>query len=160
MASLKCSHCGFGIHYHDEPNGVEYTALSQELWNSFSETDKPIVRYVLDGNDDFLCIWRCPKCGCIHTFEAYRPIFKQAYIPCDDVAIHTESKKYLVFIDFLFEDVSERGLTAEQFINNGKYPTDSFFYAMISNECVIVYSDEACTKEIKKYKSIETKNIK
>ena len=30
MASLKCSHCGFGIHYHDEPNGVEYTALSQE----------------------------------------------------------------------------------------------------------------------------------
>ena len=160
MASLKCSHCGFGIHYHDEPNGVEYTALSQDLWNSFSKTDKPIVRYVLDGNDDFLCIWRCPECGCIHTFEAYRPIFKQAYIPCDDVAIYTESKKYLVFIDFLFEDISERGLSAKEFANGGKYSSDSFFYAMINNECVIVYSDETCTKEIKKYKSIETKNIK
>ncbi len=44
MAGLKCSHCGFGIHYHPEPNGVEYTALSQELWDSFSKTDKPIVR--------------------------------------------------------------------------------------------------------------------
>ena len=159
MASLKCSHCGFGIHYHDEPNGVEYTALSQELWNSFSETDKPIVRYVLDGNDDFLCIWRCPECGCIHTFEAYRPIFKQAYIPCDDVAIYTESKKYLVFIDFLFEDISERGLSAKEFANGGKYSSDSFFYAMINNECVIVYSDETCTKEIRKYKAIETKTI-
>ena len=159
MASLKCSHCGFGIHYHDEPNGVEYTALSQELWNSFSKTDKPIVRYVLDGNDDFLCIWRCPECGCIHTFEAYRPIFKQAYIPCDDVAIYTESKKYLVFIDFLFEDISERGLSAKEFANGGKYSSDSFFYAMINNECVIVYSDETCTKEIRKYKSIETKII-
>ena len=159
MASLKCSHCGFGIHYHDEPNGVEYTALSQELWNSFSKTDKLIVRYVLDGNDDFLCIWRCPECGCIHTFEAYRPIFKQAYIPCDDVAIYTESKKYLVFIDFLFEDISERGLSAKEFANGGKYSSDSFFYAMINNECVIVYSDETCTKEIRKYKSIETKII-
>lgn len=159
MASLKCSHCGFGIHYHDEPNGVEYTALSQELWNSFSKTDKPIVRYVLDGNDDFLCIWRCPECGCIHTFEAYRPIFKHAYIPCDDVAIYTESKKYLVFIDFLFEDISERGLSAKEFANGGKYSSDSFFYAMINNECVIVYSDETCTKEIRKYKSIETKII-
>ena len=159
MASLKCSHCGFGIHYHDEPNGVEYTALSTELWNLFSETDKPIVRYVLDGNDDFLCIWRCPKCGCIHTFEAYRPIFKQAYIPCDDVAVYTKSKKYLVFIDFLFEDISERGLSAKEFANGGKYSSDSFFYAMINNECVIVYSDETCTKEIRKYKSIETKII-
>lgn len=47
MASLKCSHCGFRIHYHDEPNGIEYTALSQKLWDLFSDTDKPIARYVL-----------------------------------------------------------------------------------------------------------------
>ena len=157
MASLKYSHCGFGIHYHDEPNGVEYTAISQELWNSFAETDKPIVRYVLDGNDDFLCIWRCPECGCIHIFEAYRPVFKQAYIPCDNGAISTEARKYLVFIDLLFEDISERGLTAKEFSNVGEYPADSFFYTMIDNENVIVYSDEACTKEIRKYEAIETK---
>ena len=156
MASLKCSHCGFGIHYHDEPNGVEYTALSQELWNSFSKTDKPIVRYVLDGNDDFLCIWRCPECGCIHTFEAYRPIFKQAYIPCNNVNSSTEARKHLVFIDFLFEDISERGLTAKEFANIGKYPTDKFFYTMIDNKSIIVYSDEKCTKEIRRYKAIET----
>ena len=159
MASLKCSYCGFGIHYHDEPNGVEYTALSTELWNLFSETDKPLVLYVLDGNDDFLCIWRCPECGCIHTFEAYRPIFKQAYIPCNDVSIPTDARKYLVFIDFLFEDISEKGLTAKEFANEGEYSSDSFFYTMINSESVIVYSDETCTKEIRKYKAIETKTI-
>ena len=156
MASLKCSYCGYGIHYHDEPNGIEYTAFSQELWNSFSVTDKPIVRYVLDGNDDFLCVWRCPECGCIHTFEAYRPIFKQAYIPCDNVVTPNGARKYLVFIDFLFEDVSERGLTDEEFANSSKYPSDSFFYAMVADNSIIVYEDEACTKPSKYFKAIET----
>lgn len=158
MASLKCSHCGFGIHYNDEPNGVEYTALSQELWDLFSETDKPIARYVLDGNDDFLCIWKCPECGCIHILEAYRPLLKQAYMPCENTSASASARKYLVFIDYLFEDISERGLTAKKFINDGQYPADKFFYAMIANESIIVYSDENCTEEIKKFKALATKN--
>ncbi|GEM_PF-4414843 len=157
MASLKCSQCGFGIHYHDEPNGIQYIAISQELWNSFSGTDKPIVRYVLDGNDDFLCIWKCPECGCIHTFKAYRAIFKQAYIPCDDVVIPTTARKYLIFIDFLFEDISERGLTAETFAISGKYRTDGFFYAMITEKEIILYEDEHYTKSLKYFTAIETK---
>lgn len=159
MASLKCSHCGFRIHYHDEPNGIEYTALSQKLWDLFSDTDKPIARYVLDGNDDFLCIWRCPECGCIHSFEAYRPLFKQAYVPCENASISTTARKYLVFVDFLFEDISEKGLTAQEFVTVGKkYSTNNFFYAMISSESFIVYCDETCTQAIKKYKAIVTKN--
>lgn len=154
MASLKCSHCGFGMHYHDEPNGIGYTALSQGLWNLFSETDKPIVRYLLDGNDDFLSIWRCPECGCIHVFEAFRSIFKQAYLPCNHVDISTEAQKYLVFVDFLFEEISERGLTAKEFAHAGPYPANDFFYAMIDHESIIVYRDEACSEEVKKYKAI------
>ena len=156
MASLKCSNCGFGIHYHDEPNGIQYTAISQELWDSFSDTNKPIVRYVLDGNDDFLCVWRCPECGCIHAFEAYRPIFIQAYIPCDDAVAPAAARKYLVFSDYLFEDISERGLTAEAFADSGKYPTDRFFYAAIGNNSIAVYSDETCTNVLRRYIAIDT----
>ncbi len=156
MASLKCSNCGFGIHYHDEPNGIQYTAISQELWDSFYDTDKPIVRYVLDGNDDFLCVWRCPECGCVHSFEAYRPIFKQAYIPSDEDVILNAARKYLVFIDYLFEDISERGLTAAEFVNCGKYPADRFFCAMIADNGIILYEDESCTKEIRRFTAIET----
>ena len=157
MASLKCSNCGFGIHYHDEPNGIEYTAFSTELWNSFAKTDKPIIRYVLDGDDDFLCVWRCPECGCIHTFQAYQSTLKQAYVPCSENVIPNGARKYLVFIDYLFDDVSEKGLTAEEFINSGEYPTDSFFYAMVADNSVIVYEDEACTKPVKYFTAIETK---
>ena len=69
------------------------------------------------------------------------------------------ARKYLVFIDFLFEDISEKGLTAKEFANEGEYSSDSFFYTMINSESVIVYSDETCTKEIRKYKAIETKTI-
>lgn len=155
MASLKCNNCGYGIHYHDEPNGIEYTAFSMELWNTFAKTNKPIIRYVLDGNDDFLCVWRCPECGCIHTFIAYQSPLKQAYIPCDEEVIPTEARKYLVFIDYLFEDISERGITAEEFSDSGKYPTDSFFYAMIGNDGIAVYGDEACTEPLKYFTAIE-----
>ena len=157
MASLKCSNCGFGIHYHDEPNGVRYTAISLELWSSFSYTDKPIVRYVLDGNDDFLCVWRCPECGCIHTFKAYQPIFKQAYMPCSEDVVPTTARKYLVFIDYLFEDISERGLTAKGFANSGKCSTDNFFYAMVADSSVIIYEDGTYTKPLKYFTAIETK---
>lgn len=24
MTTLKCSYCGYGIHYHDEPDGTQY----------------------------------------------------------------------------------------------------------------------------------------
>lgn len=157
MASLKCNNCGFGIRYHDEPNGIEYTAFSVELWNTFAKTDKPILRYVLDGDDDFLCIWRCPECGCIHTFEAYHSTLKQAYAPCVENVTPAVARKYRVFIDYLFDDVAERDLSAEEFDNSGEYPTDSFFYAMVADNSVIVYADEACTKPLKYFTAIKSK---
>ena len=83
-------------------------------------------------------------------------MFKQAYITCDSVGTPNGARKYLVFIDFLFEDVSERGLTAEEFANSSKYLSDSFFYAMVADNSIIVYEDEACTKPSKYFKAIET----
>ena len=155
MASLKCSHCGFGIHYHDYPNGIEYEAYSQDMWEAFSDANKRIVSFT-DDSDDFLIVWRCPECGCIHAFNGYNAFIKQAYAPCvEDVAL-VDSRKYLVFIDYLRDKVFDEEWSAAQFMQSGKYPNDQFFYAMVGDNGVVVYEDADCLKPLRRYKAIET----
>ena len=155
MASLKCSHCGFGIHYHDEPNGIEYEAYSQEMWENFSICDKPIISFT-DDSKDFLILWRCPECGCIHAFNAYGTRLRQAYIPADDEIVLESARKYLVFVDYLRDKVYDEKWTAAQFMQSGKYPNDQFFYAMVGDAGVIVYEDADCSTPLRRYKAIET----
>ncbi len=158
MASLKCNNCGYGIHYNDEPSGIEYTAISMKLWNMFSKTDKPILRYLLDGDDDYLIIWKCPECGCVHAFNGYSPMLAQAYIPCKQDFDVVSATKYIVFIDYLFEDISEKGLTADEFLSNSNYDSNRLCYALISNNGIVVYRDEECTDEERRYIAIPTEN--
>ncbi len=151
MASLKCSHCGEGIHYHGEPIGVELRAISQELWDMFSSTDKPIICYLLDGNDDYCLIWKCPECGCLHVFEGYSAKVWHSYFFTDADIDITSARKYLVFSDYLFYDVSEADMTASEFFGKADYDSDNFFYALINENGIITYSDDACTKELKRF---------
>ena len=155
MASLKCSLCSFGIHYHDCPNGIEYEAYSQEMWKAFSDANKQIISFT-DDSDDFLIVWRCPGCGCVHTFNGYSSCLKQAYAPCVDNVILVNARKYLVFIDYLRDEIYERHWSAAQFMQSGKYPNDQFFYAMVGDNGVVVYEDAACSKPLRRYKAIET----
>ena len=156
MASLKCNRCGFGIHYHDYPNGVEYTAFSHDLWGDNSDSDKPIVEYIPFGNEDFLIVWRCPECGSIHCFNGYSCSLKQAYVPTNDEIALKSARKYLVFIDYLRDKVFDEEWTAAQFMQSGEYPNDQFFYAKVGDAGVIVYKDADCSTPLRRYKAIDT----
>lgn len=155
MASLKCANCGFGIHYHNEPNGTEFIAISQNLWDTFSNTDKPIVRYLLDGNDDYYNIWKCKQCGCIHIFRAGAADLKKSYIQGDGIIDTTAAKKYFVFEDTLFEDIAEKGLNSIQFFEYLHQNPTNFCYALASAETIVLYSDQYCNNEIRKYISLK-----
>ena len=155
MASLKCSHCGFGIHYHSEPNGIEYYAYSRDLWNANANTDKSIVSFTEDS-EDFLIVWRCPECGCIHVFGGYSFRLKRAYSPCDNEIALKSARKYLVFVDYLRDKVFDEEWTAAQFMQSGKYPNDQFFYALVGDDGVIVYEDADCSTPLRRYKAIDT----
>ncbi len=48
MASLKCSKCGYGIHYHDEPNGTEWIAFELNTWEKLLSSQKEISSYKSD----------------------------------------------------------------------------------------------------------------
>ena len=48
MASLKCSKCGYGIHYHDEPNGTEWIEFELNTWEKLLSSQKEISSYKSD----------------------------------------------------------------------------------------------------------------
>lgn len=141
MASLKCNYCGYGIHYHDEPDGTEHFAIPFSTWEIFSPTDKPIIRYILDGPEDYFIIWKCRECGCLHTFLAGKAAVTRAYAPCkyDSSVKVINGIKYRVFDDYLFDAVAEDNLTAEEFDASNKY--GSCYYAVIGDNYIYLYDD-------------------
>ncbi|MGN0537042.1 MAG: hypothetical protein ACI4M3_03575 [Acutalibacteraceae bacterium] len=152
MASLKCSKCGFGIHYHDEPNGVELTAIPLSTWDLFSFTNKPIVRYNLDGPQDYLIIWKCPNCGCLHKFMASSTRLERAYELCSEETFDTCGTKYILFDDYDFDDISEKGLTASEY----EKLRDSYKAKLIivNDDYILIYNDIKYNNVEEVYKSI------
>jgi len=69
MASLKCSNCGNGIHYHDEADGTQYIVFFEMDWKNLVKSDLRVSRYILDGNVEYYIAWKCSKCGTIHIFK-------------------------------------------------------------------------------------------
>ena len=162
MAGLECNNCGFGIHYHDEPNGVGYEDITYTTWNMFKDTDLPIVRYTLDGPQDYVTIWKCLECGCMHVFEANSNWVKKAYVPYNYNIFHKDYFKtspkgirYYLFSDLVSEPIWEDDLTAREYEKNKKYPRCDF--AVINDEFIYVFSDRECTDVIRGFKAIEPK---
>ncbi|MBR4514155.1 MAG: hypothetical protein IKO61_04650 [Lachnospiraceae bacterium] len=87
MASIMCKKCNTGIHYHSEPNGIEYTFIKENDWiiicNSCfdgkakeMDTEKyyPKLFRTDTIEEDFSELiykaWKCPACGSIIIFDA------------------------------------------------------------------------------------------
>ena len=145
MASLKCNHCGYGIHYNDEPDGTEYMVIPFSTWDTFSTTDKPICRYILDGNQDYLIIWKCSNCGCLHIFIAGEAKISGAYIPDEKkhVSQIPTGKKYHVFADYVYEVIAESGISAKEYESSNEYP--SHYYAIINNDYIYLSENDEFT---------------
>ncbi len=56
MALLKCSNCGYGIRYHDEPCGIEYMFIPIEVWDNHLNKDKTICKIILDVPNSYLTV--------------------------------------------------------------------------------------------------------
>ena len=86
MASLQCSKCGEGIHYHSLPQDIEYIYFPQMVWESICSTKFDKNNKVMDESgvypklyrsstieNDFVGkyekIWKCPACGTLHVLS-------------------------------------------------------------------------------------------
>ena len=158
MASLKCNNCGYGIHYHDEPDGTEHFAISFSTWEWYLLEGKSIIRSFLDGPQDYLTIWRCKECGCLHTFPAHSVMVKRAYAPCeyDPAAEIINGIKYRIFDDYLFDAVTEDNITAKDFDSSNKH--GACYYAMIGDNYIYLYDDAKFQRVTKCFQAIITDN--
>ena len=152
MASLKCSLCGNGIHYHDLPDGTEHFWFPLSSWDEFSLTDRPAVLYKTQNFGAFYTAWKCGKCGCVHLFERYEAKVTRAYAPSasEPSAVPGAKPNYILFDDVNFDALSEEEMTPKE-IATSQYHWE---YAVITRDRIDVFADREGETPLRSYRAI------
>ena len=126
MASLQCSKCGDGIHYHSLPQDIEYIFFSKGVWNLICSTQFDKKNKVMDESGiypklfrsstiesdyagKYVKIWKCPTCGTLHVFSDDGSV-KKVFVRDDAMPIADYSEEGILFSDFLWEDLTENDM--------------------------------------------------
>ncbi|MCM1578387.1 MAG: hypothetical protein NC078_06285 [Ruminococcus sp.] len=158
MGSLKCSGCGFGIHYHSEANGIEYSAVPFDDWQTYRKSATPVICFVSDKDSPWIIFWKCPECGTFHKFDEHWHVDKVYKPDFDDRTPCTDGEKVYLFSDFLLDwEIGEEELTASQFENSPNYGRTLF--AVLTNENMSVFSDRECTRFLLKFKAVPMEEV-
>ncbi len=123
MASILCSNCSTGIHYHSEPQGIEYMFFEVEKWKEicnsrFNPQFKEISNdgypklYKTDTIEEdfkgeFIKLWRCPKCKSLMLFGDNGKVVT-CFIPKEKVLLGNLKLEGLAFADDLWERITEK----------------------------------------------------
>lgn len=155
MASLKCSKCGYGIHYHEEPNGVEWIAFELDTWNELCASTKLISSYETDTKNGWYTIWKCEKCGTLHIFKAM-DIQLDRVLELQDIAEFQAQEEKLVdciaFEDIAWDQITETEENGNAFdLRFMEFPRK---YVRFSKNSLYVYGDANFTILEKTYKLI------
>ena len=135
MASILCSSCKCGIHYHGIPNGTEYIWIRDEDWKRITSAvfDPTNKVYADDGwqpelyrtdtiEEDFpnaiKRFWKCPECGTLLFFgnkgkmlAAYKPVIT-------DENQEKCSVSGVCFSDHHWDDITEAGIPDNRIPDN------------------------------------------
>lgn len=139
MSSLKCSKCGAGIHYHDEPDGTQYIAFPMESWERLLLSKLRISRYTLDSPEPFFIIWKCKECGALHAFLKDEIHVTAAYEKIDGFYASEEAApcRYIAFSDVDWAEITEPGISGEQL--NNSFPDIKPLFAEITETTITLY---------------------
>lgn len=162
MASLQCSKCGEGIHYHSLPQDIEYIYFSKKLWERICGTKFDKSNKVMDEsgmypklyrsstieNDyrgKYIKMWKCPSCGALHIFSAEGSV-KNVFIKGNSVITCDYTEEGVVFGDRLWNDITNQDISNDQLQS-----IKPSFYVRLSSECLAVsetldFSNPACYK--------------
>lgn len=154
MASLQCSNCKYGIHYHDEANGTEWTAFELDTWEKLISSPLELASYRGSTQSGWYYVWRCKKCGALHFFKSRDSMVYKAFAPSS--SSETFSKigiKGIAFSDLVWDDITESDETGNSF--EGVYKDVSRQYFILSDNFLLVYSDKNFEHLKQEYISIE-----
>lgn len=153
MASLKCSFCGNGIHYHGIPDGTKYIFCTLENWQEIEKQNLRSDEIELENYEKFTEAWKCPKCGTfaffnsrVHVSEVYTPANK---IPTDKVL--DKSTFGVFFNDLLWDEITEDNISAKDILR--VYPKHCW---IVKNQNEMrIFSDKKMTNCVAQYLKIE-----
>jgi len=124
MASLKCSNCGNGIHYHDEANGTQYIIFNEKVWERLVNSDLYVSRYLLDGNEKYYLGWKCNQCGAIHIFNNDSAILLSSYKKAESKENNfLIGERYIAFSDIDWDTITETQIYGRDIIEKHPYCT-------------------------------------
>lgn len=123
MASIQCSKCNQGIHYHSEANGIECRFISKENWASICNSRFDKTKLEMDAtnsypklyrsdtiDEDFsssiIKFWICPYCGSIIVFDDEGNV-TDTFILSDEQPQLTDYTEGVIFDDFLWEEITD-----------------------------------------------------
>lgn len=128
MASIQCSKCKMGIHYHGEPDGIEYVFITIRDWtritaSRFNRENKeyfegssiPKLFQTDTIEEDFPAavhkIWKCPHCGSLMIFDGHGKVteaFENVFTMPDKG--RTVTAEYVIFDDYSWNQLTELAL--------------------------------------------------
>ena len=152
MASLKCSGCGHGIHYHSEPDGTQYMFCTLSDWEAFEDENLPADCLEAEHYEQFIEAWRCSECGTI-AFFSNRVHVESVYTPNENFSSEPMSEPAefgLFFDDILWYDITEEDIPASEILK--KYP--KHLWLMKNDDEMRIYEDRARTKCLMQYRRI------
>ncbi len=161
MASLKCSKCGYGIHYHDEPNGTELHLFEKNEWLRLIKDTLPLSLYRLEGTKEHYYIWKCFECGSLHLFVKNSGVqIYGVYETVNDMPNTVEISRLtngILFDDVTWDYITEFDMDWED--TKRKCEEINYKikckYVRFNDEYILVYSDEDFKNLDSVYKRLE-----
>jgi len=168
MASLKCSVCGEGIHYHSTPADVEYRYISLKDWKEICRTKFDKSNKIMDSSgshpmlfrsdtldDDFADkikrFWKCPQCDSWHFFENEK-VAKVYKIKEDvkEIQVDKIGLEYVIFDDYMWDELTEKSIPNEMLAEI--VPT---YYAKIYDNYVVISSNRDYSNNIQVFELVK-----
>ena len=151
MASLQCSKCGQGIHYHSLPQDIEYIYFSKMVWESICSTrfDKnnkemdesgiypKLYRSSTIENDylgKYIKIWKCPTCGTLHVFSSEGSV-KNVFIKDNGAITYDCIEEGVMFGDYLWNDITDQDISNDKLLS-----IEPSFYVKRSPDYLVISS--------------------
>ena len=157
MASLKCGFCGYGIHYHGEPEGtepIEHIFCTMENWRILEQENLPADSLEIEHDDIFFYAWRCARCNTF-TFFNDRWKYLGTYIPKEEFSSEPMQEPFEFgpfWNDFQWFEITESddNLTSEVL---AKFPSN--LWLRKNDDELRFYTDQTCTNCVQQFKRIE-----
>lgn len=152
MASLKCSFCGKGIHYHGIPNGIKYIFCSLSDWQTLENENLNADCLELEHYEKFIKAWKCPKCGTFAFFDDRVHVGK-VYTPKKTFSTNSLQNPInfgVFFEDYTWDKITESDIPTKEILQ--KFPHQ---WLLKNADEIWIFSDKNMQKCLAQYYEIE-----